>query len=230
MSRSYGQLCGLALALDAIGDRWSLLIIRELLVRPDGARYTDLRDGLPGIATNLLADRLRDLEAAGILRREDPRPPVATPVFRLTDRGRGLLPAIEALAVWGGGSVPEMSGDAEFRTRWMVIPIEAMLTDHSPDQPPSAILIRTGDEPVTVRIGGGSVRATVGDPATEPDAVITGPPQPILGIIAGKLPVSAAAMVGVVIAGDLSVLERVGLDVPKGSPLTLPDVRFRGER
>ena len=66
VSRSYGQLCGLALALDAIGDRWTLLIIRELLVRPDGARYTDLRDGLPGIATNLLADRLRDLESVGV--------------------------------------------------------------------------------------------------------------------------------------------------------------------
>ena len=78
MSRSYGQLCGLALALDLIGDRWSLLIVRELLVRPEGARYTDLRDGLPGIATNLLADRLRELESTGVIRREPPRPPVAT--------------------------------------------------------------------------------------------------------------------------------------------------------
>lgn len=211
MSRSYGQLCGLALALDAIGNRWSLLIIRELLVRPEGARYTDLRDGLPGIATNLLADRLRDLEAAGILRREDPRPPVATPVLRLTDRGRGLLPAIEALAVWGGGFVPETSGDAEFRTRWMLIPIEAMLTDHSPEQPSSTILIRTGDEPVTVQIGGGSVHATVGAPAGEPELVITGAPKPILGIISGKLPVAAAPMVGVEIDGDRGALERVGL-------------------
>lgn len=214
MSRSYGQLCGLALALDAIGDRWSLLIIRELLVRPEGARYTDLRDGLPGIATNLLADRLRDLEAAGIVRREDPRPPVATPVLRLTDRGRGLLPAIEALAVWGGEFVPETSGDADFRTRWMLIPIEAMLTDHHPDQPLQTILIRTGDEPVAVQIGGGTVRATVGAPASEPDLVITGPPKPILGIISGRLPVAAAPMVGVEIDGDLSVLARVGRQSP----------------
>src|SRR3954452_13349106 len=130
VSRSYGQLCGLALALDVIGDRWNLLIVRELLVRPDGARYTDLRNGLPGIATNLLADRLRDLEAACVIRRDDPRPPVATPLFRLTDRGRGLLPAVEALAVWGGNEfVPGVAGDAEFRSRWMIIPIGGVLRD-----------------------------------------------------------------------------------------------------
>ena len=168
---------------------------------------------MPGIATNLLADRLCDLEAAGILRREDPRAPVATPVFRLTDRGRGLLPAIEALAVCGGGFVPEVSGDAEFRTRWMLIPIEAMLTDHSPEQPPSTILIRTGEEPVTIQISEGSVRATVGIAADEPDLVITGPPKPILGIIAGKLQISAAPMVGVAVTGDRSVLQRAGLSI-----------------
>ena len=87
MSRSYGQLCGLALALDAIGDRWTLLIIRELLVRPRCALHRPPR-WPPGIATNLLADRLRDLETSGVLRREQPRPPVSTPLFRLTELGR----------------------------------------------------------------------------------------------------------------------------------------------
>ena len=81
--KSYQQLCGLALALDAIGDRWSLLIVRELMVR-DTARYTDLRDGLPGIATNLLADRLHHLCDLGVVERVPPIPPVATPAFRLT--------------------------------------------------------------------------------------------------------------------------------------------------
>lgn len=211
VSRSYGQLCGLALALDAIGDRWSLLIVRELLVRPAGARYTDLREGLPGIATNLLADRLRDLETAGIIRREDPRPPMATPVLRLTERGHGLLPAVEALAVWGGGFIPDTARDAQFRTRWMVIPVEAMLTDHRPDHPPVTIAIRTGDEPLGVEVGEGGVHARTGIPDDDADLVITGPPKPILGIIAGKLPVSAAAGFGVEVAGEISVLERVGI-------------------
>lgn len=211
MRRTYGQLCGLALALDVVGDRWSLLLVRELLVRPDGARYTDLRSGLPGIATNLLADRLRALEDAGVVRREEPRPPVATPVFRLTERGRSLRPAVEALVVWGGELVPSVSPDAEFRTRWLVIPVEAMLRDHRPEEPPVHLAIRTGDEPLLVSVGDGSVRATVGATDPAPDVVISGPARPVLGLVAGKLPVAAAATAGVDVSGDQAVLTRVGL-------------------
>src|SRR5436190_2149574 len=84
MSRSYGQYCGLARALDVVGDRWNLLIVRQLLIGP--ARYRELVDGLPGVATNLLADRLRDLETAGVIER------------RLTEKGNGVL---YALTPWG---------------------------------------------------------------------------------------------------------------------------------
>ncbi len=217
MARSYGQLCGLALALDVIGDRWSLLIIRELLVRPDGARYTDLRDGLPGIATNLLADRLRDLEAAGVVRREAPRPPVATPVLRLTDLGEGLRPAVEALAVWGGAQVPAAESSDEFRSRWLIIPIEAMLRDTAPVDPPMIMTLVTGDEPVIIEVGDGAVRARTasggsdGDPVA--DLVITGPPKAILGVLSGQLPLAAASRRGVRTRGDRDVLRRVGLVV-----------------
>lgn len=215
MARSYGQLCGLALALDVIGDRWSLLIVRELLVRPDGARYTDLRDGLPGVATNLLADRLRDLEVAGVVRREAPRPPVATPVIRLTALGQGLRPAVDALAVWGGEQVPAAAADGEFRSRWMIIPIEALLRDTDPDDRPMIMELVTGDEPVVVEVGAGEVRArtsggrAAGDPA--PDLVVTGPPKAILGLLAGTLPLAAAQRLGVRTHGDHHVLHRVGL-------------------
>ena len=87
--RTYGQNCALAKALDVIGDRWTLLIVRELMIR-DCCRYTDLRNGLPGIATNLLTERLKDLEKAGLLTREAAPPPVATTLFRLTMRGKEL--------------------------------------------------------------------------------------------------------------------------------------------
>src|ERR1022692_5071124 len=106
--RSYGQYCGLAKALDIIGDRWTLLIVRELLIRP--CRYTDLRQGLPGIATNLLADRLRELEEAGILTREEAAPPVATTLFRLTKRGKELEPALLLLDTWGAPLLAKSSG------------------------------------------------------------------------------------------------------------------------
>src|SRR4051794_12861823 len=112
--RSYNQLCGLAKALDVIGDRWSLLIVRELLLRDDGARYTDLREGLPGIATNLLSERLRALEEAGIVEKRDAPPPVATTLFQLTERGRGLREPIHALGRWGSPLLAESSGDETF--------------------------------------------------------------------------------------------------------------------
>src|ERR671935_8078 len=99
--RSYGQYCGLAKALDVIGDRWSLLIVRELLLR-ERCRYTDLREGLPGIATNLLAERLRELERLGVIEREDAPPPVATTLFRLGGRGR-LSRCLARRARWPRG-------------------------------------------------------------------------------------------------------------------------------
>src|SRR5262249_56563671 len=98
--RSYGQYCGLAKALDVIGDRWTLLIVRELLIR-GACRYTDLRNGLPGIATNLLAERLRELEDAEIIAREEAPPPVATTLFRLTARGAALDAVVEQIGRWG---------------------------------------------------------------------------------------------------------------------------------
>src|ERR1017187_2932151 len=98
--RSYRQYCSIAKALDAVGDRWTLLIIRELLIR-GGCRYTDLKNGLPGIATNLLSDRIRELEAAGLIRREDAPPPIATTLFHLTAAGAELQPVLHALGRWG---------------------------------------------------------------------------------------------------------------------------------
>ncbi|MBA2347536.1 MAG: helix-turn-helix transcriptional regulator, partial [Solirubrobacterales bacterium] len=92
--KSYGQLCAAALALDVIGDRWSLLIVRELLL--DGPRrWTDLRAGLPGVAKNLLAERLRTLEDAGVLTR------TGGERYALTPRGEGLRPVLDALVAWG---------------------------------------------------------------------------------------------------------------------------------
>src|SRR5271155_4436505 len=98
--RSYGQYCSVAKALDVIGDRWTLLIVREVLAGGP-SRYTDLRNGLPGIATNLLAERLRELEHAGIIVREDAPPPVATALFSLTARGEQLKTVIDELGRWG---------------------------------------------------------------------------------------------------------------------------------
>src|ERR1041385_7632555 len=116
--RPYRQFCALSKALDVIGERWSLVIVRELLIR-GACRYTDLRGGLPGIATNLLADRLRELEAAGIVQREDAPPPVATTLFSLTERGLALQPVISELGRWGVPLMSDASPDDQFRGQWL---------------------------------------------------------------------------------------------------------------
>src|SRR5579883_3438193 len=99
LMRSYGQNCGVAKALDLLGERWTLLIVRELL--PGPSRYTDLRTVLPGIPTNLLAERLQKLEEAGVVLREQAPPPIATTLYSLTDRGRELQSVIYDLGRWG---------------------------------------------------------------------------------------------------------------------------------
>ncbi|MFE2481583.1 winged helix-turn-helix transcriptional regulator [Streptomyces sp. NPDC059389] len=98
--RTYGQYCGIAKTLDTVGDRWTLLIVRELFALGP-CRHTDLRNGLPGIASNLLVDRLRELEEAGLIHREAAPPPVATTLFSLTERGRELEPVLRELSRWG---------------------------------------------------------------------------------------------------------------------------------
>lgn len=205
--RSYRQYCALAKGLDAVGDRWSLLIVRELLLR-GRCRYTDLLHGLPGIATNMLADRLRDLEAAGIVSREAAPPPIATTLFHLTDRGKELAPVLRAIGRWGASMMGEAGPEDVFRSHWLSYPVEALLTDRAPGGPPVTIEVRTADEPMLIEAAGGKVRARPGT-VEHPDAVITGPPDLVLGVLMGRLELAAARRRGLSVKGDAAVLGRL---------------------
>src|SRR5436309_7646331 len=121
--RSYNQFCAVAKSLDIVGERWTLLIVRELLLRGP-SRYTDLRNGLPGIATNLLADRLQELEKAGVVAREDAPPPVATTLFSLTDRGRELASVVYELGRWGLPLMGTQGPDDVFESHWLTMPVK----------------------------------------------------------------------------------------------------------
>lgn len=103
--KSYGQYCPIAHALDAVGDRWALLVVRDLMLGPK--RFGDLRAGLPGIATNVLTDRLKGLEGAGVVARRRLPPPAASAVYELTPHGRGLQGVLLALVKWGGETLGE---------------------------------------------------------------------------------------------------------------------------
>jgi DNA-binding HxlR family transcriptional regulator len=205
--RSYGQYCSIAKALDVVGDRWTLLIVRELLIR-GACRYTDLKNGLPGIATNLLSDRIRELESAGLIRREDAPPPIATTLFHLTEAGVELQPVLDAIGRWGVRYMPEPAEGDEFRGHWFAFPVSFFLRDREPDGPPVSIEFRTASDPMVIEVCDGSARLRPG-PAAAPDLVLQGEPQLILALFGGGLTASEAADRGLEIIGDASVLHRV---------------------
>ncbi len=216
--KSYRQYCGLAKALDVIGDRWNLLIVRELLARSP-ARYTDLHNGLPGIATNLLADRLRELEAAGVVRRYEAQPPVATTVFELTARGEDLWPVVRELGRWGRPLLAEPAGEDEFRIHWLAVPARLHLTDHDPGQPPVTLVLRSGGAALTFQTSGGAVRSRPGG-ADAPDLVLAGPPQLIVGVLIGNLSLAQAQARGLEADGDLAVLQPAAAGCAGAQPAT----------
>jgi DNA-binding HxlR family transcriptional regulator len=220
--RSYRQYCAVAKALDVIGDRWNLLIVRELMVR-GGCRYVDLLAGLPGIATNLLADRLRDLEQAGVVMREDAPPPIAATLFRLTERGEQLKPVLVELARWGVPLMIQRADDEMFRGHWVMVVAELYPTDQRPAGPPVTIELRTGGEPTTIEVSGGRVHAHAGSWAEHPDLVLSGPAQPMLGVVSGRLDLAEAGARGVHYEGDADVLLRLRPDAPLAAESGRPE-------
>jgi len=119
--RSYDQYCSAARALDAVGDRWTLLIVRELLAGP--RRYTDLHADLPGVSTDVLASRLKDMERDGLTTRRKLPPPGAAYVYELTGRGRELLPVLQALGEWGAPTLAERRPTDAVRAHWFALPL-----------------------------------------------------------------------------------------------------------
>ncbi|WP_210571780.1 winged helix-turn-helix transcriptional regulator [Streptomyces sp. GESEQ-4] len=119
--RSYDQYCSAARALDLVGDRWTLLIVRELLAGP--RRYTDLHADLPGVSTDVLASRLKDMERDGLTTRRRLPPPGAAYVYELTGRGRELLPVLQALGTWGQAELGERRPTDAVRAHWFALPL-----------------------------------------------------------------------------------------------------------
>jgi len=198
--RSYDQYCSLARALDIVGDRWTLLIVRELLVRP--CRYADLQAGLPGIATNLLAERLRLLEDAGVVSHD------AQGRYQLTGWGQRLAVAVRELARWGAPLMQRKAEADAFRGTWFALPAAMMFGGTDPRRPDLAVEIRSGGETVSMRSKGGQVSFWPG-PADPPDLVLSGPPDAIIGLLGGRLSAEDAAEHGVTILGDARNLDRL---------------------
>lgn len=204
--RSYNQYCALARSLDVIGERWTLLIIRELFARD--SRFSDLRDGLPGIATNLLAERLRRLQADGIIEAYEARRPVNATVYRLTPRGRELGPVLKALVEWGGPLIGGAQAGDTFRTHWMALGLPILFDGaETADLAPLTVLIKTGDEPATLRLGDDGITMAVGADATDGAVVLEGDPDGIIAVLTGSG--DGACPAGVSISGPPQAIARL---------------------
>jgi DNA-binding HxlR family transcriptional regulator/putative sterol carrier protein len=178
--KSYQQFCPVARALDIVGERWTLLIVRELLWGPK--RYTDLQTGLPGIGPNVLADRLRTLETAGVVAKRRLEPPAASTVYELTDLGSGLRPVVTDLFDWGLGLLANASDEDAIRASYWLPGIETAAHAGSIDPDCEDVYeFRIGEERVTIEVAGGEVHARQGS-ATSPDLVLQTDPETFAGL------------------------------------------------
>jgi DNA-binding HxlR family transcriptional regulator len=179
--KQYGQFCSVARALDVLGDRWALLVVRELMLGPK--RYTDLLDGLPGVGTNVLAVRLRELEDAGIIAREQLPPPAPATVYVLTDDGRALRPVLDELARWGLRLMDHPQRDDAVRAAWLVSSVA--VSTPATDVPDGEIEFRINGEPHTVVVRHSSFEARQGA-AARPIAVVEVPARALFRLVNGQ--------------------------------------------
>jgi DNA-binding HxlR family transcriptional regulator len=202
MSRTYSQYCGVAHALDLVGERWALLVIRELVLGPK--RFTDLKDGLPGIGTNILAARLRELEEGGVVRRRRLLPPVASTVYELTEYGRELRPALLALGRWGAASMGEREPSQTLRSEWLAVALTAFFRREAAAELETSIELRLTDGTYLARIDRGELEVVRAD-QDGADLVVTTDEETLIGYLAGApVPLSALAP-----EGDLDLLKRL---------------------
>lgn len=208
MAKTYSQYCPVAHALDLVGERWSLLIVRELQNGP--LRYTDLAAALPGCGTNILAARLKDLGAADIVRKTKLPPPAAVSVYELTDYGAELEETLGALGRWGARSLgPPASGDV-LRPGWSINAVRRTIRPEATREFEGRYELRLGDDEVTtVRIHDGEVAATAGTAGPDVDLVIEADPPTMFELAAKTLTAREAVESGrVTIDGELDELER----------------------
>jgi DNA-binding HxlR family transcriptional regulator len=206
--KSYQQYCSVARALDAIGDRWVLLIVRELLTLGP-SRYSDIKRGLPGIATNLLAERLKVMEADGLLERYDAPPPVGTTLYQLTDRGRTLQDVLYALSRWGLERMRTGPGAGDaVQPQWIALLAGSELSSRVAPNTEVVVGIDTGGEAVRVILRRGSfeVRRGTTPPA---DTTLSGPAQLVGAVLSGLLTASEAVACGLKIEDSRSVLSNL---------------------
>jgi len=177
--RTYGDRCGVARALDLVGERWALLVVRELLLGPK--RFTDLRAGLPHVSPDVLAQRLRELEGAGLVRRGKLPPPAGSRIYELTERGMELEPVVLELGRFGSVA-PFPPGEAVIGADALAIALKSLFTPSATDGLPAAYELRFGEDVFRAEIVGGRFDIARGA-AQAPDAIIESDPGTLATVL-----------------------------------------------
>ena len=201
--RSYDDACGAALAMDAIGERWALLVVRELVFGPK--RFGDLRTGLPKASQNVLSQRLKELEVSGVVERVELGPPASTHAYQLTERGHRLEPVLLELSRWGA-HIPA-SPDTGMSTDAFMLLLKALYFPPADATPTMAIRLLVGTDSFDARVQPGSV--DIGRSATgDVDATVRAPVPVLLGLIFSDATLASGAEAGVLeAAGDLAAAQ-----------------------
>ncbi len=203
--KSYQQYCSVARALDVIGDRWVLLIVRELLAFGP-SRYSDLRRGLPGIATNLLAERLKVMEVDGLIERYDAPPPIGTNLYQLTVRGRALQDVLHALAGWGLDRMPAgAQAEDAVQPQWAALFGALELSPHVSPNSEVVIGVETGGEAVRAILRHDTFEIRRGS-SPQADVTLSGRVDLVGAVLSGLLTPDQAADLGLAISGTPAVL------------------------
>src|SRR5690606_5566754 len=204
--REYGQFCGLARAAEILGQRWTLLILRDLLIGP--RRYSELAAGLRGIPSNLLATRLKELERDGLIVRTARSGADRSIVYAVTSRAAELQPALDALARWGAAAMREPREGETVTEASLVTALRAAADDGStPDGRSIGYTIRVGDAVAQATVGNGTIEVAPGE-HPDPDLVIAGGPV-LRDLLAGDLsPADAIDQGAISVQGDPDLLAR----------------------
>jgi DNA-binding HxlR family transcriptional regulator len=206
-TRSYNQYCGLAYALDIVGERWTLLIVRELVAGP--RRFTDLMDGLCDISTNLLTERLKSLEHSGIIRRRILHPPAASLVYELTPLGHSLEKSLLELGKWGSQFVPPMCEDTPLLrlNSYALTPMTFFRAEEAQGVC-EIVEVHVENEALQFQIADGGIRVRQGE-SLQADVALYASMQAYMGLLAGKIDAAQAVAEELIqVDGDLEALER----------------------
>ncbi len=214
-TRTYNEACGIPRAPDRIGERWALMVVRELVLGPK--RFTDLRTGLPHASPNVLAQRLKELEQAGVVRKRKLPPPAASQVYELTDWGHELDQVLIALGRWGARAPGPadgvgMSFDAH------ILSLQTLFDPALADDMDATFQLRFGDDAFVADVGGGQLFVERGE-RHNPTATIDGDIGELLAVVHGRLALEQSSLV---ITGDRDAAERFFRLFPLPAPAPVP--------